>query len=168
MSQEGLDRPKLHAAAVGDRDLSAPRTCFKPVNSNGPQQYIGGWRSSQFPPTNPDWDSFGSSRRVIAGLHDSPQSHGLSVEFPKLRALRPSTRDMWTFGRRYSALTTPSSTTNTITFRAAERTGARRMTDGSSFSIQSLIAVHLSLTSSVRGKYPEIDYSYLPMLIIVA
>jgi hypothetical protein len=27
------------------------------------------------------------------------------------------------------------------------------------FSIQSLIAVHLSLTSCVRGKYPEIDYS---------
>jgi len=27
------------------------------------------------------------------------------------------------------------------------------------FAIQSLIAVHLSLTSCVRGKYPEIDYS---------
>jgi hypothetical protein len=109
-----------------------------------------------------DVDRTGFCAGELHRLSDDGGEHGLKIErleFPKLRALRPSTRDMWTFGRRYSALTTPSWTTNTITFRAAERTGARRMTDGSWFSIQSLIAVHLSLTSCVRGKYPEIDYS---------
>jgi hypothetical protein len=63
------------------------------VNSNGPRPNRQGWKSSQFsPPTRPDWVSFGSSRR-IAVLHDLPRSHGPSVAFPKLRALRPSTKD---------------------------------------------------------------------------
>lgn len=153
MSQEGLDRPKLHAAAVGDRDLSAPRTCFKPVNSNGPQQYIGGWRSSQFPPTNPDWDSFGSSRRVIAGLHDSPQSHGLSVEFSKVagfKTLDEGHVDVWPTVQRLD---------HTLVDYEYDYFPRGRANWRSWFSIQSLIAVHLSLTSCVRGKYPEIDYS---------
>ena len=63
------------------------------VNSNGPRPNRQGWKSSQFsPPTSPVWGCFGSSRR-IAIPRVSPRSHGLSVAFPRLQALRPSTKD---------------------------------------------------------------------------
>jgi hypothetical protein len=114
---------------------------------------IGGWTSSQFPPTNPDWDSFGSSRRVIAGLHDSPQSHGLSVEFSKVagfKTLDEGHVDVWPTVQRLD---------HTLVDYEYDYFPRGRANWRSWFSIQSLIAVHLSLTSCVRGKYPEIDYS---------
>ena len=88
------------------------------VNSNGPRPNRQGWKSSQFsPPTSPEWGCFGSSRR-IAILRASPRSRGLSAALPKLRASRPSTKDMLTFGPRCSALIKPSPTMTTTIFRA--------------------------------------------------